>query len=86
MVHHSTHESSTIAKIKVIVGKGTDIEIRDAVYLEADYKVPVEKWMKVRGERYVIVDKVVRRAELHYYEAKDKRVEMKVKRYFDDES
>lgn len=84
--HSKLQEGSTITKIKVIAGKGTDTEIRDAVYLEADYKVPAEKWMKVRGEGYVIVDKVVRRAELHWYEAEDKRVEMKVKRYFDDES
>lgn len=37
-------------------GKGTNVEIRDRYILESSYKVPADKWRKVSGIAYIIVD------------------------------
>ena len=67
-------------------GKGTKIKIRDRFRLESEYKIPADKWKKVSGIGYVIVGGKKVKAELHWYEADGEIVEMKVKRYLDDES
>lgn len=66
-------------------GKGTDTEIRERFRLESDYKIPAEKWEKVSGNGYVIVNGKKRKAELHWYQADDEIVEMKVKRYLNED-
>ena len=71
-------EGSTFA------GYGTDREIRDRFRLERDYGISADKWEKVGGKGYVIVDGKSILAELHWYEAEGEIVEMKVKRYLDE--
>lgn len=71
-------EGSTFA------GYGTDREIRDRFRLERDYGISADKWEKVSGKGYVIVDGKSILAELHWYEAEGEIVEMKVKRYLDE--
>lgn len=82
--HVKLAEGTQITKIKTIMGAGTDIELRYAIYLESNYKIPAQKWKKVRGEGVIVEDGIKKRAELHWYEAEDERVEMKVKVYFDE--
>lgn len=65
-------------------GKGTSKEIRDRFRLEAMYNIPADKWQKVSGKGYVIVKGKSRKAELHWYEADNEIVEMKVKRFYDE--
>jgi hypothetical protein len=66
-------------------GKGTDKEIRDRFRLESTHGHPASEWQKVSGKGFVIVDGKKKKAELHWYEAEGEIVEMKVKRFYDDE-
>ena len=77
-------QGSEITKIKVIAGKGSKTNIRNAIFLENKYNIPADEWKKVRGEGIVIVNKKAQKAEVHWYEADDMRVEMKVKVFFDE--
>ena len=77
-------EGTKITKIKVFAGKGTDISIRNAVYLEAEYGISSSEWQKVRGEGKIMYKGKPRKAELHWYEANNKRKKMKVKRFLDE--
>ena len=77
---------TAITKIKVFAGKGTDTAIKDAAFLEADYGIAADEWQKLRGDGCIVEDGKVKHVEIHWYEADGERVEMKVKRYFDDES
>ncbi|WP_458397107.1 phage minor head protein [Anaerotignum sp.] len=65
----------------VFAGKGTDVQIRDRFRLESDYHIPADKWQKVSGNAYIMVDGEKVRAELHWYEADGEKYEIKVKRY-----
>ena len=65
-------------------GEGTEKEIRERYRLESFYKIPASEWKKVGGKGYVIVNGVKRYAELHWYEARGQKVELKVKRYLDE--
>ncbi len=67
----------------VFAGKGTKDEIKDRFRLESTYKIPAEEWQKVSGKGKVIVDHKEKLAELHWYEANETVVEMKVKRFYD---
>lgn len=82
--HAKFAEGSTITKIKVFAGNGTDVPIRNAVYLENDYGIPADKWQKVRGEGVIIRKGKHRVVELHWYEAEGEKVKIKVKRYLDE--
>lgn len=82
--HSKFAEGSTISKIKVFAGDGTDTPIRNAIYLECDYGIPVEKWQKVRGEGTVVFEGKKRIAEIHWYEADNEKYDMKVKRWLDE--
>ena len=82
--HAKFAEGSTITKIKVFAGNGTDVPIRNAVYLENDYGIPADKWQKVRGEGVIVENGKRRRAELHWYEADGTKIKIKVKRYLDE--
>lgn len=87
--HAKLTTGTTITKVKVFAGKGTDEPIRKATELSDLYKqynVKPSEWQKVRGDAYVMVDGKMKHAELHWYESEGLRVEMKVKRFFDDES
>jgi SPP1 gp7 family putative phage head morphogenesis protein len=77
---------TAITRIKVFAGKGTDTAIKDAAYLEADYGIAADEWQKLRGDGFIVEDGEVKHVEIHWYEADGERFEMKVKRYFDDES
>lgn len=82
--HSKFAEGSTISKIKVFAGDGTDTPIRNAIYLECDYGIPAEKWQKVRGEGTVVFEGKKRIAEIHWYEADNEKYDMKVKRWLDE--
>ena len=82
--HSKFAEGSTITKIKVFAGNGTNVPIRDAIYLESNYGIPAEKWQKVRGEGIIIENGKKRTVEIHWYEADGEKIKMKVKRYLDE--
>lgn len=82
--HAKFAEGSTISKIKVFAGNGTDTPIRNAIYLESDYGISADKWQKVRGEGTIIFERKNRTAELHWYEADNEKYDMKVKRWLDE--
>ena len=82
--HAKLVEGTEITGIKAIAGKGTNTPIRVAALLENNYGIKAEEWKKVRGTGFIITGRTVKKAELHWYEADDTRVEMKVKRYFDE--
>lgn len=70
----------------VFAGAGTSVLIRDRFRLESTYHIPADEWKKVSAIAMIVgEDKRPVKAEVHWYEAKDEKVEMKVKRYFDDE-
>lgn len=54
--------------------------------MEEKYNIEADKWEKVRGTAIIRANGHNRKAEIHWYEADGERVEMKVKRYLDDES
>ena len=66
-------------------GKGTNKEIRDRFRLESTYKHPADEWQKVRGKGFIEEKGKKRKAELHWYEAEGEMVEMKVKRFYDED-
>lgn len=82
--HTKFAEGTTITKIKVIMGEGTDIELNDRFFLESEFKISADKWQKVRGEGFVVVDREIRKAELHWYEADGYREKVKVKEWLDE--
>ncbi len=82
--HTKFAEGSTISKIKVFAGSGTNVPIREAIILESDYKIPADKWQKVRGEGVIVFEGKNRTAELHWYEAEGTKVKVKVKRWLDE--
>lgn len=69
---------------KVFAGKGTNTVIRDRFRLESDYKIPADEWQKVSGKGFVVIKGTNKKAELHWYEARGERVELKVKRFLDE--
>ena len=83
--HAKFAEGSTISKIKIFAGNGTDTPIRNVIYLESDYGIPAEKWQKVRGEGIVVFEGKNRTAELHWCEADNEKYDMKVKRWLDED-
>lgn len=78
-------EGTKITKVYTFAGKGTNKVIRVAKNLEKMYNIPISEWKKVRGDGYVVIKGKSRHCELHWYETKATgRVDMKVKRYFDE--
>lgn len=82
--HTKLAEGTKITKIKTIMGKGTDTPLNDRFYLENEFKISADEWQKVRGEGFVIDNKKIRKAELHWYEANGYREKMKVKAWLDE--
>lgn len=82
--HAKLAPGTKISKVKVFAGNGTNTPIRIANDLENEYKISAAEWKKVRGDGYIIENGKKQHVELHWYEAGDERVEMKVKRYFDE--
>ncbi len=72
---------TTITKIRVFAGKGTNKPIRDVKRLRKTYGSPESEWKKVRGDGYIDINGESKHIELHWYESKKTgRVEMKMKR------
>lgn len=79
-------DGTKITKIVVFAGKGTSKELRASGRLSKEYGQPSDRWKKVRGDGYVDFEGESRHCELHWYEAPGTgRIELKVKRWFDDE-
>lgn len=79
-------DGTKITKIVTFAGRGTNKELRASGRLSREYGQPSESWKKVRGDGYVDFEGESRHCELHWYEAPGTgRIEMKVKRWFDDE-
>ena len=81
--HVKLAEGQTL-KGKVFAGKGSDVEIRERFRLESTYNLPAEEWQKVSGNGIVVVDGKEKKAEIHWYQANNTIVEMKVKRFNED--
>lgn len=77
-------EGTSITKIKLLAGKGSQTELRIAYRLESDYHISASEWQKLRGDAYIMENGTKRHVEIHWYEANQERVEFKVKRYFDE--
>lgn len=84
--HAKFAEGTKITNIKVFAGKDTDVPIKDAIYLEANFGIAADKWQKVRGEGIIMKDGKPCRAEVHWYEAEGQKEKMKVKRWIDNEN
>lgn len=82
--HAKFSEGTTITKVKVFAGKGTDVPIREAIYLENDFGIPAKEWQKIRGEGIIAFEGKNRPAEIHWYEADGEKVKLKVKRWLDE--
>ena len=82
--HAKFAEGTEITKIKVFAGNGTDMPIRNAIFLENDYGKPADTWQKIRGEGVVIFEGKKRIAEINWYEADNEKYEIKVKRWLDE--
>lgn len=80
--HTKLAEGQTI-KGKVFAGKGTKTPIRERFRLEIDYKISADEWMKVGGKGYAIDNGKKRLAELHWYEAKGEKYNIKVSRWLE---
>lgn len=81
--HVKLSEDQTISGT-AFAGKGTSTEIKDRFRLESTYGISADKWEKVSGKGKVIIGNKTREAELHWYQADGEIVEMKVKRYLDE--
>ncbi|MCM1226405.1 MAG: hypothetical protein NC320_03140 [Clostridium sp.] len=68
-----------ITKIKAFAGRGTNTPIRNATYLESNYHIPADEWQKVRGESLIVIGGINVRVELHWYEARGRKYEIKLK-------
>lgn len=82
--HGKIAEGTDITDIRLIAGKGHKTPIRERFLLESDFKIPAEKWSKMTGNGFVVDRGIKRRAELHWYQADEDIVKMKVKRYIDE--
>ncbi len=65
----------------IFAGKGTNVEIRDRFDLEAIYNVPASEIQKVSGEGFVVINGKKTKVELHWYEAKGEKFDIKIKRF-----
>lgn len=84
--HYKFAEGTSITKIKVIMGHGTNkpLNNKHTIALRNNISNP-DSIQKLRGEGYVMVEGKKRKAELHWYEADEiDRFEFKVKRYLDE--
>ena len=83
--HGKILEGTEITDVVTFAGKGTGIPIRNAKLLEQFYHIPAKEWEKVRGTAYIRAGSENKKAELHWYEARGMRVEMKVKKYYEED-
>ena len=83
--HGKILEGTEITDVVTFAGKGTKNPIRVAKTLEKLYDIPADEWEKVRVTAYIRAGNVNKKAELHWYEARGVRVEMKVKKYYDED-
>lgn len=69
----------------VFAGAGTETPIKDIKRLVSEYGIPAKEWKKVSGIGLVKIGNNIEKAELHWYEAKGQKFEIKIKRYMDNE-
>lgn len=84
--HYKFAEGTSITKIKVIMGYGTNkpLNNKHTIALRNNISNP-DSIQKLRGEGFVMVEGKKRKAELHWYEADEiDKFEFKVKRYLDE--
>lgn len=82
--HSKFAEGTEIVDIRIFAGKETNNPIREAIFLESRYGIKSSEWVKVRGTGYVLDNGSPRKAEVHWYEAEELKVKMKVKRSYDE--
>lgn len=83
--HYRFAEGTSITKIKVIMGKGTNIELKEKCKIAIRNRINnPDDIQKLRGEGFVIANGKKRKAELHWYQANGENYEFKIKRYFDE--
>lgn len=70
----------------VFAGAGTETPIKDIKRLVSEYGIPAKEWKKSSGIGLVKIGNHIEKAELHWYEAKGQKFEIKIKRYIDNES
>lgn len=82
--HYKFAEGTVISKVKVIMGDGTNKPLSEK------YKIALRNGIKnpnlikkLRGEGFIVVDGITKKAELHWYEAENKKFEFKIKRFFE---
>ena len=79
-------EGSKVTKVVQIAGPGTTKRVRIDAWLTRKYGTQKKGWTKMVGDGYVDFFGVSRRVQLHWYqsmcEGSPKRVEFKVKRYY----
>lgn len=77
--HYKLDFQSDIEQAHAFAGKGTNKPIRNAIFLENDYHIPAKEWQKCAGFGNVIMNGKSERRELHWYEARGVRVDLKIK-------
>lgn len=77
--HYKLDFQSDIEHAHAFAGKGTNTPIRNAIFLENDYHIPAKEWQKCAGFGNVVMDGISERKELHWYEARGIRVDLKIK-------
>lgn len=82
--HSRVVPGTTMTGVKVIMGAGTNTALREANRLESVYHIPAAEWQKVRATAHIMYQGQERLSEIHWYQARDNQVEMKVKRFLDE--
>lgn len=77
--HYKLDFQSDIENAHAFAGKDTGKPIRNAIFLENDYHIPAREWQKCAGFGNVIMNGKSERKELHWYEARGIRTELKIK-------
>ena len=77
--HIQLDTSKNIEQIDVFAGKGTKKEIRNRRFLESNFHIPAEEWQKCSAKGHVIIDGKSVKVELHWYQARGIRTDLKMK-------
>lgn len=75
-----------IKSVTVIAGKGTSTRLKDVNRLSHIYNMPKNSWQKVSGITHIYHNNERVKVEIHWYEANGVRYEVKVGRFFTNES
>ncbi|MBP3268658.1 MAG: hypothetical protein J6M07_10130 [Ruminococcus sp.] len=77
--HYKLDLKTDIEEAVAFAGMNTNREIRNAIFLENDYHIPAKEWQKCKGYGNVIMNGKSERKELHWYQARNIRTELKIK-------